>query len=32
MIVITGNNVDDVVHAAKTINKSSVVLLMEVVL
>lgn len=26
MIVITGNNVDDVVHAAKTINKSSVVL------
>lgn len=26
MIVITGNNVDDIVHAAKTINKSSVVL------
>lgn len=26
MIIITGNNVDDVVHAAKTINKSSVVL------
>lgn len=26
MIVITGNNVDDVVHAVKTINKSSVVL------
>lgn len=26
MIVITGNNIDDVVHAAKTINKSSVVL------